>query len=99
MEKLSILFVHLEQITDIRYILWQLGIFSPFWHILLRKIWQSLQERKATEKIEKAFFGKLCWPLLQAHCILFINCILYICRGHLFVSKVSNTNASMYIKL
>jgi hypothetical protein len=47
LEKIGIFFGHLENITSLCYILWQIGnfesiwyIFPPFWYIVSRKIWQ-----------------------------------------------------------
>jgi hypothetical protein len=42
MEDVGIFYGHLVNFPAIWYILWSLGVFPPFWYIVLRKIWQTL---------------------------------------------------------
>jgi hypothetical protein len=46
----GILYGHLVYFMDIWYILRQFGIFSPFWYVVPRKIWQPWLVRNLTQK-------------------------------------------------
>jgi hypothetical protein len=45
MEDVGIFNGHLVYFTAIWYILWLFGVFSPFWYVVPRKIWQPCRFR------------------------------------------------------
>jgi hypothetical protein len=52
MEDVGIVYVLWVYFTDIWYILWLFGIFSPFWYVVPRKIWQPWSQASKNDADE-----------------------------------------------